>query len=219
MLPEAGTGVGVAQIQGCVCEPSRTGPPRTWLVSVRLAHGRPLPLPLESATKVFSPGAMPVNTPRSMRVSSSATKLVAHVDAVERERHLLHRHGLRHLDVDQRVAVAQQVGTVGQRADLEIERWELCLGRRHPRVRAIGHCRNSTSTPSCDRQQRDAERTDPCPMGQTHAVASILCLVDREIVSMQRPAAASGSNLTSEPASHNQAGSATKEPAASRHAR
>ena len=60
MLPEAGTGVGVAQIQGCVCEPSRMGPPRTWFVIVRLAHGRPLPLPLASATKVFSPGAMPV---------------------------------------------------------------------------------------------------------------------------------------------------------------
>ena len=74
VLPEAGAGVGVAQIQGCVCEPSRMGPPRTWSVSVRLARGRPLPLPLASATKVFSPGAMPVNTPRSVRLSASATK-------------------------------------------------------------------------------------------------------------------------------------------------
>src|SRR4029453_7841858 len=74
VLPEAGTGVGVAQLQGWVCEPSSTGPPRTWLVSARLAHGRPLPLPLESATKVFSPGVMPVSTPRSVRLSSSATK-------------------------------------------------------------------------------------------------------------------------------------------------
>ena len=29
VLPDAGTGVGVAQIQGCVCEPSSTGPPRS----------------------------------------------------------------------------------------------------------------------------------------------------------------------------------------------
>ena len=29
VLPDAGTAVGVAQIQGCVCEPSSMGPPRT----------------------------------------------------------------------------------------------------------------------------------------------------------------------------------------------
>src|SRR3954449_9983110 len=74
VLPEAGTAVGVAQIHGCVWALSRIGPPRTWLVIVRLAHGRPLPLPLESATKVFSPGTMPVSTPRRVRLSSSATK-------------------------------------------------------------------------------------------------------------------------------------------------
>src|SRR4051812_2434060 len=74
VLPEAGRGVGVAQIHGCVWALSRIGPPRRWFVIVRLAHGRPLPLPLESATKVFSPGTMPVSTPRRVRVSSSATK-------------------------------------------------------------------------------------------------------------------------------------------------
>src|SRR4051812_45500888 len=73
VLPEAATGVGVAQIHGCVWALSRIGPPRTWLVIVRLAHGRPLPLPLASATKVLSPGAMPVSTPRRVRLSSSAT--------------------------------------------------------------------------------------------------------------------------------------------------
>src|SRR5215218_9282224 len=74
VLPEAGTGVGVAQIHGWVCEPSRIGPPRTWLVIVRLPHGRPLPLPLASATKVFSPETIPVSTPRRVRLSWSATK-------------------------------------------------------------------------------------------------------------------------------------------------
>jgi hypothetical protein len=53
VLPDSATGVGVAQIHGWVCEPSRIGPPRTWLVIVRLAHGRPLPLPFESATRCW----------------------------------------------------------------------------------------------------------------------------------------------------------------------
>src|ERR671927_352689 len=73
VLPEAATGVGVAQIHGVVCAPSRIGPPRTWFVIVRLAQGRPLPLPLASAMKLLAPGAMPVSTPRKVRLSSSAT--------------------------------------------------------------------------------------------------------------------------------------------------
>ena len=73
LLPASATGVGVAQTQGCVCEPSRTGPPRAWLVIFRLAHGRPLPWPLESATSVFSPTTRPVTTPRKVRALSSAT--------------------------------------------------------------------------------------------------------------------------------------------------
>src|SRR3954465_7768823 len=74
VLPEAGTGVGVAQIHGCVWALRRVGPPRGWLVIVRLAQGRPLPFPLASATKVLSPGAKPVSTPRRVRSFSSATK-------------------------------------------------------------------------------------------------------------------------------------------------
>src|SRR5215831_19418473 len=35
-LAVAAVGTGVAQIHGCVCKPSRIGPPRTWLVSVRV---------------------------------------------------------------------------------------------------------------------------------------------------------------------------------------
>jgi hypothetical protein len=53
-------------------------------------------------------------------------------------------------------------------------------------VGAIGHCPASTGAPSHRHQQRDAERTDPYPVGQTHDVSSILCLVDWEIESMQR---------------------------------
>jgi len=73
VLPDSATGVGVAQTHGCVCEPSRIGPPRTWFVIVRLAHGRPLPLPFESAISVFAPATMPVTTPRNVRALSSAT--------------------------------------------------------------------------------------------------------------------------------------------------
>ena len=73
VLPDSGTGVGVAQTHGCICVPSRTGPPRTWFVIVRLAHGRPLPLPFESATSVLAPGTRPVTTPRNVRAPSSAT--------------------------------------------------------------------------------------------------------------------------------------------------
>ena len=71
--PIAGTGVGVAHTHGMACEPSRIGPPRTWFVIVRLAHGRPRPWPLASATNTFSPGSMPSSTPRKVRAESSAT--------------------------------------------------------------------------------------------------------------------------------------------------
>src|SRR5262245_53401983 len=73
VLPSAATGVGVAQIHGMVCEPSRIGPPRSWFVIVRLAHGRPRPWPLASATNRFLPGVKPSSTPRSVRAESSAT--------------------------------------------------------------------------------------------------------------------------------------------------
>src|SRR3954471_4206997 len=69
-LAAAGAGVGVAQTQGCVCEPSSTGPPRAWLVMVTLANGLPRPWPLESATNVFGPLTSPVNTPRKACVIS-----------------------------------------------------------------------------------------------------------------------------------------------------
>src|SRR5713226_6095981 len=77
VLPDSATGVGVAQTHGMVCEPSSTGPPRGWLVIVRLAKGRPLPRPLASATKRFSPTFRPVrggvSTPRRVRAFASAT--------------------------------------------------------------------------------------------------------------------------------------------------
>src|SRR3954465_8876481 len=74
VVPDAGTGVGVAQTHGIVCEPSRIGPPRGWFVIVRLAHGRARPWPLASATKRFSPRLMPASTPLKVRADSSATK-------------------------------------------------------------------------------------------------------------------------------------------------
>src|SRR5712671_5054265 len=73
VLPDWATGPGVAQIQGVVCEPSRTGPPRGWLVRVKLAQGRPLPRPLASATNRFSPTTRPRSTPRRVRASASGT--------------------------------------------------------------------------------------------------------------------------------------------------
>jgi hypothetical protein len=72
VLPTSATGVGVAQTHGWVCEPSRIGPPRSWFVIVRLAHGRPLPLPFESAISVLAPTLRPVTTPRKVRAASSA---------------------------------------------------------------------------------------------------------------------------------------------------
>jgi len=73
VFPNAATGVGVAQIHGWVCERRSTGPPRGWLVIVRLARGRPSPRPLASATKWFSPSRKPVSTPRNVRAFASAT--------------------------------------------------------------------------------------------------------------------------------------------------
>src|SRR5678816_2273012 len=73
VLPDSGTGVGVAHTQGPACEPSSNGPPRTWFVMVRLAQGRSLPLPLLSAMKVLAPTARPVSTPRNVLDDASAT--------------------------------------------------------------------------------------------------------------------------------------------------
>src|ERR1700716_2600545 len=70
--PEAGTGVGVAQTHGVVCEPSSTGPPIGWLVIVSEARGWPLPLPLASARNSLRPCTRPVSTPRMTRPLASA---------------------------------------------------------------------------------------------------------------------------------------------------
>ena len=67
VLPDSGTGVGVAQTHGWVCEPSSTGPPIAWLVMVSEARR-----PLESARKSLRPGTMPVSTPRITRAVGSA---------------------------------------------------------------------------------------------------------------------------------------------------
>src|SRR5882762_2716407 len=70
VLPDSGTGVGVAQIQGVVCEPSSTGPPIAWLVMVSEARR-----PLDSARKSLRPGTMPVSTPRITRAVESARNM------------------------------------------------------------------------------------------------------------------------------------------------
>ena len=73
VLPDSATGVGVAQTQGVVCDPSSTGPPIGWLRIVRVARGRPLPLPFESARNSFSPTTSPLSTPRIVRAVASVT--------------------------------------------------------------------------------------------------------------------------------------------------
>src|SRR2546427_10720111 len=70
VLPDSGTGVGVAQTQGWVCEPSSTGPPIAWLVMVSEARR-----PLESARKSLRPGTMPGSTPRITRAVESARNM------------------------------------------------------------------------------------------------------------------------------------------------
>src|SRR5215467_9558082 len=70
VFPDAGTGVGVAQIHGVVCEPNSTGPPIGWLRIQSVALGRPFPLPFESAGNSFSPTTSPVSTPRIVRAVS-----------------------------------------------------------------------------------------------------------------------------------------------------
>src|SRR5215475_6536024 len=70
VFPDAGTGVGVAQIHGVVCEPNSTGPPIGWLRIQSVALGRPCPLPFESARNSFSPTTSPVRTPRIVRAAS-----------------------------------------------------------------------------------------------------------------------------------------------------
>src|SRR5215467_393696 len=70
VFPDAGTGVGVAQIHGVVCEPNSTGPPIGWLRIQSVALGRPFPLPFESASNSFSPTTSPVSTPRIVRAVS-----------------------------------------------------------------------------------------------------------------------------------------------------
>src|SRR5262244_1172254 len=70
VFPDAGTGVGVAQIHGVVCEPNSTGPPIGWLRIHSVALGRPFPFPFESARNSFSPTTSPVSTPRIVRAVS-----------------------------------------------------------------------------------------------------------------------------------------------------
>jgi hypothetical protein len=60
----------VAQTHGCICGPEKIGPPFEWLVIVRLAYGRPLPLPFASATKRFGPSTSPVSRPTKRRSSA-----------------------------------------------------------------------------------------------------------------------------------------------------
>src|SRR3989441_2080674 len=69
VLPDSATGVGVAQIQGVVCEPSSTGPPIGWLVITRRAAGPPWVSP---ATRSFRPSTKPVSRPRITRAVGSA---------------------------------------------------------------------------------------------------------------------------------------------------
>src|ERR1044071_3220660 len=77
VLPDWATAVGVAQIHGCACEPSSTGPPSGWLVMVSvtsLPSSLPLPLPLSSATRELRPTTSPVTSPRSVRAAALAVK-------------------------------------------------------------------------------------------------------------------------------------------------
>src|SRR4029450_13624155 len=84
VLPEAGSGVGVAQIQGCVCEPSRMGPPRTWLGSVRLAPRRRVAVAVGAPHEGFLAGRHArQDTAQGARVLAG-DEAVADVDAVER---------------------------------------------------------------------------------------------------------------------------------------
>src|SRR2546425_10663195 len=69
VLPDSATGVGVAQIQGVVCEPSSTGPPIGWFVITRRAWRPPR---LSPATKSLRPSTRPVTSPRSVRAAALA---------------------------------------------------------------------------------------------------------------------------------------------------
>src|SRR2546428_1200285 len=69
VLPDAGTGVGVAQIHGVVCEPRSTGPPIGWLVITRRASRPPW---LSPAAKSLRPSTRPLTTPRSVRADALA---------------------------------------------------------------------------------------------------------------------------------------------------
>src|SRR5229473_1508903 len=69
VLPDAGTGVGVAQIHGVVCEPSSTGPPIGWFVITRRASRPPW---LSPALKSLRPSTRPLTSPRSVRAAALA---------------------------------------------------------------------------------------------------------------------------------------------------
>ena len=203
MLPDAGTGVGVAQIHGCVCEPSRIGPPRTWFVIVRLAHGPAVAV----AVGVGDEGVLAGHHARRARRARCASLSSATNEAPT--------------SAPLSVSVTFFIGTVfgtctstsaspslirsarlRQRADLEVERWKLRLRGRHPRVGPVGH-RHATPAESRDRQQSDAERTDPHPVGQTHDASFVLEPSIRNRFDANAPTAAPAGTLTSVTAPHN----------------
>src|SRR3954470_15035309 len=72
-VESSATGTGVAQIQGWVCEPRSTGPPRGWLVIVKLAKS-PLPGPWTLAVKTFWQILRRVSTVRKIPLGASKTK-------------------------------------------------------------------------------------------------------------------------------------------------
>ena len=88
------------------------------------------------------------------------------VGAVEREHHLVHRHVLGHPHLDQRVAVADQVGAIGQRVDLEVEGRQLrssARGRRGRRRRAGADLTEPGDEHRCEQHSADPSRNGHVP--------------------------------------------------------
>src|SRR5256886_15696266 len=80
VLPDSGTGVGVAQIQGVVCEPSSTGPPLGWVVITHHPIGGPVLLGSQPTPRIRAtpkPLAASGNTPASNASGRPATAFVA----------------------------------------------------------------------------------------------------------------------------------------------
>ena len=83
------------------------------------ARGRPLPRPLESAVGVFMP-LKSGHHPRIVRAAVSVTEHGRHVDVVVEQHRLVQRHVVRHADLDQRIAAADEIGAVRQRDNVEV---------------------------------------------------------------------------------------------------